>query len=206
MTLLALLFFSGLAIDAGSLYVTYGQLRRGIDAAAVAASNEYKAEGVKTVSDPLKPPPFERMRRAAVEVMKLNNLNMDYAVNSTEFRLFVCDKDGNSLRDDPTATGMPDDFYKQCPDTSLGLDGLPKENDRKLVWIEALQKAPLYFLSLLGFQNVPLRAHAIAEAAPIDLVIVIDTSESMTNGVDPAVCNPLNTCEPLLSAKNGVLR
>jgi Flp pilus assembly protein TadG len=33
--LLALLFFIGLAVDAGAMYITYGQLKRAVDAAAV---------------------------------------------------------------------------------------------------------------------------------------------------------------------------
>jgi len=41
-TLLALVFFVGLAIDAGSLYVTYGHLKRAVDAASVAAANSFK--------------------------------------------------------------------------------------------------------------------------------------------------------------------
>ena len=59
-TLLALIFFAGLAIDAGSLYVTYGQMRRAIDAAAVAAANDYKSEGASVVA-----PPLSRMTKAA---------------------------------------------------------------------------------------------------------------------------------------------
>lgn len=39
---LVLLFFIGLAIDAGSLYVTYGHLKRAVDAGAVAAANTFK--------------------------------------------------------------------------------------------------------------------------------------------------------------------
>ncbi|GAP22234.1 TadE/TadG family type IV pilus assembly protein [Leptolinea tardivitalis] len=206
-TLLAMIFFAGLAIDAGSLYVTYGQLRRAIDAAAVAASNEYKAEGVKTAAHPTNPPPYNRMLAAAKEVMELNNIQL--SANPDDFRMYVCDKDGDGLRD-PEST-MPSEFYVQCPDTSLAPDGFPKENDRKLVWIDARVPAPLYFLFLLGFQSVPLRAHAISEAAPIDLVIVIDTSESMAHSAntvpaytvpyDPSSCNAADTCYPLKSAK-----
>jgi hypothetical protein len=190
-TLLALIFFAGLAIDAGSLYVTYGQMRRAVDAAAVAAANDYKSEGVGVVA-----PPLARMTKAALEVMKLHNINDA----TMDLRVYVCDADGDRIRDAALAGQQPE-FYAQCPNT-------PTESARKLVWIDATQKAPLYFLSLMGFQDVPLRAHAIAEAAPIDLVIVIDTSESMANGTpgytypfDPAACNLANNCEPLHSAK-----
>ncbi len=40
--LVALLLFVGLAVDSGVLYVTYGQLKRASDAAAVAAANNFK--------------------------------------------------------------------------------------------------------------------------------------------------------------------
>jgi hypothetical protein len=197
-TLLALIFFAGLAIDSGSLYVTYGQLRRAIDAAAVAAANDYKAEGAGNVA-----PPLSRMKAAALEVMKLHNLkeiNAD-GTPAMDLKVYVCDRDGDRVRDADLVTFAPE-FFNICPDTTT-------DSARKLVWIDAQLKAPLYFLSLLGFRNVPLRAQAIAEAAPIDLVIVIDTSESMASetggyGVgafDPATCNAANNCEPLHSAK-----
>jgi hypothetical protein len=192
-TLLAMIFFAGLAIDAGSLYVTYGQLRRAIDAAAVAAANDYKSEGVGVVA-----PPLTRMTNAAMEVMKLHNLNEA----EMDLRVYVCDSDGDRVRD-AALQGQQPLFYDQCPDTAGG------DSARKLVWIDATQSAPVYFLSLIGFPPVPLRANAIAEAAPIDLVIVIDTSESMaseTSGFvsgnfNPSTCNSSNNCEPMHAAK-----
>ncbi len=65
-------------------------------------------------------------------------------------------------------------------------------------------------MSIIGFNDVPLTTHTITEAAPVDLVIVIDTSESMgkdTAGFTPADFNPTdcnlnNTCQPLADAKN----
>ncbi len=41
-SLLTLLFFVGLALDAGSLYITYGHLKRAVDSAAIGAANEFK--------------------------------------------------------------------------------------------------------------------------------------------------------------------
>ena len=41
-SLVVLLLFVGLALDAGSVYVTYGQLKRAVDSAAIAAANEFK--------------------------------------------------------------------------------------------------------------------------------------------------------------------
>ena len=99
-TLLALIFFAGLAIDAGSLYVTYGQLKRAIDAAAVAASNDYKAEGIKTAAHPLNPPPLPRMKAAALEMLKLHNLD----ASTIDLNVYVCDRDGDGVRDADLAT------------------------------------------------------------------------------------------------------
>ncbi len=47
------------------------------------------------------------------------------------------------------------------------------------MWVEAQQLTPFYFLSLLGFNGISLSTSSIAEAAAVDLVVVIDTSESM---------------------------
>ncbi|HEX7557056.1 MAG TPA: vWA domain-containing protein, partial [Leptolinea sp.] len=178
-TLLALLFFTGLAIDSGSLYVTYSQLRRSIDAAAVAAANDYKAEYGAVLDT-------TRMKKAAIEVMKMHDINE----TDMDLKMYLC---GDS--------GAPAEFVAQCPGAG--------EPGRKLIWIDATLKAPLYFLSLLGFHDVPLRAHAISEAAPIDLVIVIDSSESMADQTpgystpyDPSACNAANNCDPFFRAKD----
>jgi hypothetical protein len=179
-TLLALLFFTGLAIDSGSLYVTYSQLRRSIDAAAVAAANDYKAEYGAFLDT-------TRMKKAAIEVMKMHDID----ATNMDLKMYLCSD----------TTTAPAEFLSQCPG--------PGEPGRKLIWIDATLKAPLYFLSLLGFHDVPLRAHAISEAAPIDLVIVIDSSESMadqtpgyTTPYDPTACNLANNCDPFFRAKD----
>jgi len=178
-TLLSLLFFAGLAIDAGSLYVTYGQLRRAIDGAAVAAANDYKAEYGMTLNT-------DRMTKAALEILKLHDLDPA----KMNMHIYICD----------SAT-KPADFAVLCPTS-------PTELKRKLVWVDATLEAPLYFLSLLGFNNVPLQSHTIAEAAPIDLVIIIDTSESMASETpgystpyNPAGCIAANNCQPMQKAK-----
>ncbi len=88
--------------------------------------------------------------------------------------------------------------------------------------MRATQEAPLYFLHMLGFDNIPLTTDAIAEAASVDMVLVFDTSESMASDTlatlcEPfvtagencpfvdnydAACNATNSCQPLLQAKD----
>ena len=189
----------GLAVDAGSMYVRYGQLKRAIDAAAITAANEFKTGQS-----------LDKLYQAAEEVIKMHEIDM----GAVDLEVYICDAytqdlvepysgDSDGTRDRYLQTVEPD-FYDRCPNTESGLVA-----PRKLVWVEATQVAPLYFMSVLGFTDVPLRAHSITEAAPVDLVIVIDVSESMGSDTpgfvpadfNPTDCNTNNTCQPLADAK-----
>lgn len=218
-SLLALLFFVGLALDAGSLYVTYGHLKRAVDSAAIAAANEFKRGADSSA-----------MASTASEVMALMNTDM----SSLNLQLYVCDEKVNSYYGTPNyanpALNHPDGlrdphlstveplFFARCPDTTTG------ETPKKLVWLSASQRAPLYFLTLMGFSNVTLSTNTISEAAPLDLVIVLDVSESMGNDsngaysftepndgsvgcniVDPDGDGIIGECEPLEAAKDAAI-
>ena len=164
--LVVLLVFVGLAIDAGSLYVSYGQLKRAVDASAVAAANDFKRlEGGMNIGDRI-----NSMKGAASEVLQLHNVDME----ALDMELYICDSNGDGIRDADLSTTVPQ-FYDRCPDTSSNY------SPRKLVWVEANLQAPLYFLQLIGFKSVNLNTNAIAEAAPVDVVIVLDVSESMAS-------------------------
>ena len=82
---------------------------------------------------------------------------------------------------------------------------------RRLVRVDATSQVPLAFLPVIGIRSVALQATATAEAASLDIVLALDTSESMTwdktstdLGRDPSQCNakrdPLEgnttTCAP----------
>jgi hypothetical protein len=157
-SLVALLLFVGLAIDAGAAYIAYGQLKRAVDAGAVSAATNFKRN--KSLA---------QMEAAVQETLVLHNINTDPSLLTLRVR--VCDEDGDGIRDDELETEIPE-FYNNCPDTSL-------DSPRKLVWVEATQRTPFYFLTLVGFNFINLTTHAISEAAAVDLVIVIDLSESM---------------------------
>jgi len=184
--------FVGLVTDVGSVYLSYGQLKRAVDAASVAAANEFKRNATEA-----------KMTEAARELLALHNIDL----TTVDLKVYTC----TTLNLETVAPV----FYEKCPNTSEG------EPARKLVWVEATQKAPLYFLRVIGFDDLTLRTNAIGEAAPVDLVIVIDTSESMgkdtttpdayvpnnfdpgTNaGASPYGCNSTNTCQPLKQAKD----
>lgn len=166
--LIALILFVGLAVDAGTVYVSYGQLKRAVDAAAVAAANDFKRGSTVT-----------GMTEAAKEVLNVHNVDS----TAVSLKVYICDSDGDGLRDDSLQTTVPQ-LYARCPDTSQN------QSPRKLVWVEARQQTSLYFLTLIGFHSLPLTTNAIAEAAPVDLVIVLDISESMASTTIDALCQP----------------
>jgi len=176
---MAILAFTGLVTDAGTLYLNYTRLKRALDAAAVAAANNIKDSSLPAAQR------SANIREAARELLALNDISNIYSLET-----YTCDD-----------AGLPPDFASLCP--SFG------ENKRKLAWVQATQNSPVYFLQLFGVNDVALTIHSVGEAASIDIVVVIDTSESMgsaTAGYDanfnPAACNAANNCQPLRQAKD----
>jgi hypothetical protein len=184
------LAFAGLAIDSGMYYMSYLSLKNAVDASVVAAANDFK-QGAS----------LDTMNATAMETLTLNQ----FALQDVHEDIFICDADGDGVRDLSLLTAAPD-FYNTCPDTSLP-DVLPK----KYVYGRATYYSPVYFLSLFGIvSKIPITLSSIAEAAAVDLVVVLDTSESMgvsspgyvPDDFNPGACNADNTCAPLLQAKD----
>jgi len=130
--------FIGLAVDAGILFIQIGHLRRGVDAAALSAANQFR-EG-RTIA---------QLEAAALQVLELNGL-------------------------DPTSVGVA---VETC-DTTPGDPELCYTPPRKLVRVTGTVTAYFAFLPIIGFDSTPLAADTISEAASIDIVLAIDTSES----------------------------
>jgi len=144
---LAMLAFAGLVTDAGSLYLNFTRLKRGLDSAAVAAANQIRDSSL---------PAAQRktlIRESAREMLALNDINNIYSLET-----YICED-----------AGIPAAFASLCP--GVGEDG------RKLAWIQATQNSPVYFLQLFGVNDVQITTHSVGEAASIDVVLVIDTSE-----------------------------
>ncbi len=186
-----LLAFIGLVTDVGSLYITHTQLKRAVDAAAVAAANNVK------ITSPGEPYSVRKQKvtEAAREMLALHHIS-----DISLLEVFLCDD-----------TVKPADFDAMCPDTG--------DSPRKLAYVKAVQEAPIFFLHIFGLENVPLTTNAVGEAATVDLVLVIDTSESMASDIDcggdgsctpgydpnnfnPSACNLANNCYPLRQAKD----
>jgi len=179
---LAMLAFAGLVTDAGSLYISFTRLKRGLDSAAVAAANQIRDSSL---------PAAQRkalIRESAREMLVLNNISDIYSLET-----YVCED-----------TGIPAKFASVCPD--------PGEIKRKLAWIQATQNSPVYFLQLFGIRDIPITTHSIGEAASLDVVVVLDISESMASETpgfsvdfDPTACNAADNCQPLRKAKDAAI-
>ncbi len=157
----------GLAVDTGLLYLNHGKLRRAVDAAALAATAQFR-EGYDTAE----------LQKAAEEFLVLNGIN------------------------DPHAT------VETCK-TNPGDPVLCTDPPRKLVRVHATSVVRLAFLSVIGIHEATASATAVSEAASMDVVLVIDASESMTYGADPSdpmydpsQCNPAHDCQPFEEVKD----
>ena len=83
---------------------------------------------------------------------------------------------------------------------------------RKKVRVIVTADMPTTFLRIVGVDTVHLKAEAVGEAAAMDVVVVLDTSESMTYDSpvgnpmrDPSQCNPVNGCHPFEEVRNAAL-
>ena len=160
MVLIALAFvglaaFIGLATDAGLLFSSVGSLRRAVDAAALSASNQFR-EG-QTQSD---------IEASARQFIKINLPNYDPSL----------DLPGSPCN--PELIDCVAVRVQTCEnDVTLCPPGAPR---KKLVRVEADMRVNLAFLPIIGYDWTVIRANAISEAGSVDLVLVIDTSPSMS--------------------------
>jgi hypothetical protein len=185
----------GLVTDTGILLIEYGKLKRGVDAAAVAAAQQYRLRG--NVLD-----------QAALENAAKNFLQLNQSTDIVDGSVIVhsCE---SPVADRPILCN-PDPV------------GHPNDN-RKLVEVIATKNVYFGFLRVIGIESTTVTANAVGEAATIDLVLVIDTSASMAFETDtdplkndfasdsqledPKVCNTSNAnpCQPLRAVKNVAL-
>ena len=162
MVLIALAFiglaaFIGLTVDSGILFVQIGHLRRAVDSASLAAANQFR-EGR----------PLSELQLAAEEFINLNSLNPASAV------IFVCDWN------DPTPGNTnPYHDINLCPADDDGDGTHDDSHPRKFVRVEATMPVGFAFLPIIGWGSVDIHAEAVSETASVDIVLVIDISQSM---------------------------
>ncbi len=164
---IVLLAFVGLATDAGILYVSYGQLRRAADAAALSAASQYREAR-----------PFDEITEAATQYVRLQGVPMQPGDVVVE-----------SCYDTVETVGVIPD--SQTHAKVLAEPSICTYPVRKLVRVTVTTRVQLAFMQLFGWRDpIPLTTYAVSEAASLEIILVIDTSFSMVsdasrvNGLD----------------------
>lgn len=177
----------GLMTDGGIVLIEYAKLKRGIDAAAIASASQFRKNFSGT-----------DLVEAAQDFLTLNQSEANTLI------VYRCRRDPDTGALETTVDGT---------DHAEDLCTTPR---RKLLRIEARRVVTFGFMRVLGINSTTLTAQSVGEAASIDLVLVIDTSSSMSYETagnpdigdnlldDPAACNysVSNPCEPMNSIKN----
>ncbi|MBC8337045.1 MAG: VWA domain-containing protein [Anaerolineales bacterium] len=153
-----------------------------------------------------------RLRRAvdAAALAAASNFRQGYDIDElrdSAYELLVLNGVIDPLAD-PTLVSQVDTCLSLPEDPELCVG--EEEGGRKLVRVDATGTVDLAFLSVIGINDVSISASATGEAASMDLVLVIDTSDSMardTGGAgqadnDPSVCNLDNSCYPFHDVKD----
>jgi hypothetical protein len=170
----------GLALDVGVMFIGNARMRRAVDAAALAAALQFHPKGVVQFD-------FNDLDTSATEFLQLNGMN-----NILDIQAIVQICDTPDVHPPDSAHTIPADL---CPQAG--------QMQRKLVRVVAAGRVPLAFLPVIGINSIPIGANAISETASVDVVLVIDRSESMTYNAapdtaarDPSKCNIDNTPPP----------
>lgn len=175
----------GLMTDSGILLIEYGKLKRAIDSAAIASASQFRKNFSGT-----------DLVESAQDFLSLNQSEASTII------VYRC-------RRDPTTGAL-----ETTADGTQHADDLCTTPRRKLLRVFAERTVTLGFMRILGINTATINASSVGEAASIDLVLVIDTSSSMSyetgggDGLDsplddPATCNTSvsTPCEPMNKIK-----
>lgn len=202
MGFLALLGFVGIVTDVSLMFVRYSTLTRAVDAASIAAAGQVRRQipfqseiadnctGVDAEGNawtPSNPCPeaeaaafsrsFGNIGVAARQFIEFYGLNPQAVLIDMCFTVSTRDPDtGVLMAIDPE---LQDDFDELC----VGPQG--RNAERKLIKVTAQIESPTVFLRLLGFPAITLEANSISETAVLDVVLIMDVSESMLNQTTP---------------------
>lgn len=146
---IALVGFVGIVTDVSLLLVRYSTLSRAVDSAAIAAAGQYRTDRT-----------YAEMSLAARQMIQLHGLEPEDVIVETCETTIPLDASGN-------VDGEGDKFL--CEDN----------RNRKLVRVGAEVLSPTVFMRVLGFQDFMISAVSISETAALDIVMVLDVSDSM---------------------------
>ncbi len=193
-----LLSFVGIVTDVSLMFVRYTSLTRAVDAASIAAAGQVRrqvpfaseiAEHCSGVDEngrawsPNNPcddaenaafaRSFGNVGVAARQFIEFYGLDPQAVLIDMCFTVSKVDPTTRDLV--PLYPELQDKFDELC----VGAQG--RNADRKLIKVTAQIDSPTVFLRLLGFGNIPLEASSISETAVLDVVLIMDVSESMLN-------------------------
>ncbi len=165
--IMTLMAFVGLAIDLGIVYVERIRVQRAVDAAALAGAPELPLEPAAHLS--------------ALQYLEDNGYGCGVSVTTPT--LFTCTNPNVRLEINGSyiwgpAADAADIVIKLNTVDYRDLSGSTESADR--IRVEVTKKAPIYFMKLFGFGDIPVHASAVAEnISNLDMVLVFDKSGSM---------------------------
>jgi len=170
----ALLGFVGLAVDLGISYVDRVRVRRAADAAALAAASELPLEAAAQVR--------------ALEYLEANGYpcgltvqivgdDLVYACNNPETRVEINRGFAENFVSGPAA---------EDAERIIRIDTVPYRDDvfttntANRIEVNVEQSSPVFFMRILGFNDVRVNGRAVGENINnLDVVLVFDVSGSM---------------------------
>ncbi len=153
---IVLLGFVGLTTDVSLMFVRYATIRRAVDSASLAAATQMR-QGTEEATVAI----------AAKQFVEFHGLNsVDVLVESCQ----TLDRQANE-----SDFADPADWEK----LKELEEELCTDDQRKLVKVIVQAESPTVFLRLLGWETFTLQASAISETAALDVVLIMDVSESM---------------------------
>ena len=196
---LALLGFVGIVTDVSLMFVRFSTLTRAVDAASIAAAGQVRRQTPfqQEVTDHCSPsadavvPPggwtpddpcseaeaaafarsFGNVGVAARQFIEFYGLQPEQVL--IDMCVTVSEDDGSGNLQ--AIAGLEEEFTELCE----GPNG--DFFERKLIKVTAQIESPTVFMRLFGFPEIVLEASALSETAVLDVVVIMDVSESMLN-------------------------
>lgn len=186
---IALLAFVGIVTDVSLMFVRFSQLTRAVDSASIAAAGQVR-RSVPNAEELAGCPPGQNVPENPCQAAENKAFARSFATIGIAARQFIefYGLNPQSVKVDMCATVSrldssvtPAVLAPINADFQQDFDQLCTADQRKLIKVTAQVNSPTVFLRLLGFGEIPLTASSISETAVLDVVVILDVSESMLN-------------------------
>lgn len=198
---IGLLAFVGIVTDVSLMFVRFSQLTRAVDSASIAAAGQVRRttatqdelnetcgagtsitpENMYQYYDPsdetncvLQAQYLAFARSFATVGVAARQFIEFYGLSPRQVLVDMC----ATVSRVNTTTG---ELEAITPELQDDFEQLCTNDQRKLIRVTAQIESPTVFLRLLGWGNILLQASSISETAVLDVVLVLDVSESLSN-------------------------